>query len=341
MTTSSQVPQAATSRARRAAVLALLGVTLIWGCTFVWMEQALVAAERTLGPGHTLAGVGVFLTLRFGLGALLLAACVPAARRVDREAWKGGLVLGGLLLAGFVLQMLGLDAVSPAVSAFLTSLYVLFTAAMHARLERRGIGKALIVGAVLATAGAMLIRGPELGTADAASGSSATFRFQGELLTVACAFVFALHILATDRITRRTPALPVTVTSLAVVALGSALLLALDSLAAHGADVRGWWSLCRDREFVVPLLLSTVLATSLAIALMNVFQRALDPVRAAILYALEPIWAACAGLAYGTDSFTTWLLVGGALLVGGNLVAEIGSAARARGTPSRASGGTS
>lgn len=315
---------------KRSAVLALLSVTLIWGCTFVWMKQARIAADRVLGAGHPFAGVGLFLFLRFAFAALVLFVCVPAARRLDRAAWSGGLVLGGLLWLGFVLQMFGLDGVSPAVSAFLTSLYVLFTAGLHARLERRGVGKALIVGALLATAGAALIGGPPSGEAVARPASSGGFAYLGELLTVGCAFVFAVHILATDRITRSTPALPVTVTSLVVVALGSLALLGVDALGARDTDVSTWWSLCRDGEFLLPLVLSSVLATALAISLMNVFQRALDPVRAAILYALEPIWAACAGLLYGTDEFTTWLLVGGSLLVGGNLIAELGSAAQQR-----------
>ena len=60
--------------------------------------------------------------------------------------------------------------------------------------------------------------------------------------------------------------------------------------------------------------------------LMNLFQRRLDPVRAAVLYAFEPIWAALFGIAAGTDAFTTYLWLGGGLLLAGNLVAELGPA---------------
>jgi drug/metabolite transporter (DMT)-like permease len=63
---------------------------------------------------------------------------------------------------------------------------------------------------------------------------------------------------------------------------------------------------------------------------MNHFQRELDPVRAAILYAFEPIWAALFGIACGTDSLTIYLWLGGALLLAGNLVAEIGQRRRLR-----------
>jgi drug/metabolite transporter (DMT)-like permease len=71
-------------------------------------------------------------------------------------------------------------------------------------------------------------------------------------------------------------------------------------------------------------VLSSVLATVLALSLMNLFQRRLDPVRAAVLYAFEPIWAALFGIAAGTDRFTTYLWLGGGLLLSGNLIAELG-----------------
>lgn len=324
----SSATHAAGSAKRRAAIVGLLAVTLIWGCTFVWMRQALEASQRVLGPGHSAAGVGLFLAARFGCAAILVAACAPSARRIDRAAWRGGALLGGLLYVGFVFQMFGLEGVTPAVSAFLTSLYVLFTAVLHARVERRRIGGALVLGALLATAGAALIRDPR---ATVATQPAEGLPFRGELLTLACAFVFAVHILATDRVTKSVSALPVTVTSLVVVALGSIALVGVDAAWHGGADLRTWGALFTDRAFLVPLALSCVLATALAITLMNVHQRALDPVRAAILYALEPIWAAGAGLIYGTDEFTAWLLIGGGLLVGGNLIAELGGAARSHG----------
>jgi drug/metabolite transporter (DMT)-like permease len=112
-------------------------------------------------------------------------------RAGSRPAWNAGLWLGCLLIVGFGLQMRGLADVTPAVSAFLTSLYVLFTATMSAIRSRRGVRASLAFGAVLATLGAGLVRGrPEL-------------RFTtGEWLTVASALVFAVHILATDKLTR-------------------------------------------------------------------------------------------------------------------------------------------
>jgi drug/metabolite transporter (DMT)-like permease len=83
-------------------------------------------------------------------------------------------------------------------------------------------------------------------------------------------------------------------------------------------------ALLAEPDFLWPLAWTTIFATVLALSLMNVFQREIDPVRAAILYAFEPIWATFAALFAGMDQLTPWLWVGGSALLAGNLVAELG-----------------
>jgi drug/metabolite transporter (DMT)-like permease len=307
-------------------VLALLAVTVIWGWTFVWMKQCISAGESVLGPNGHAAAIGLFLFLRFGAAALLLPACFPAARRIlTREVGLGGLVIGGLILIGFVLQMFGLREVSPPVSAFLTSLYVLFTALIGAAIERRAPKISLLGGALLATFGAAYIGGPP----------QLTFGL-AEWLTVGCAFVFAVHIFATDRITSRTPPLPVSTVTFATAALGGLALLCAGILAPEGPSWRETLALTREPAFVVPLALSTVIATVVAITLMNLFQREIDPLRAAILYAIEPVWASIFAIASGLDTANFWLWVGGGALLLGNLVAEVGLLRRKPAGPSAA-----
>lgn len=299
-------------------IAALFCVSVIWGGTFVWMKQGLDVIESRLGASGRTSGLLLFLGLRFAIAAVCMLAISSSARtRSSREAWSGGAWLGGLLLAGFTLQMFGLAEVTPAVSAFLTSLYVLFTAAMTTLVSKKGLRFPLAVGAVLATIGAGVIRGrPEL------------FFTPGELLTVGAAFVFAVHILATDRVTKRVDPMAVTFTSFAVVAIGSLVLFAIAQL-AHGAPSAAQLTeLMVAREFWIPLALMAMLGTVVALSFMNLFQREIDPVRAAILYALEPIWATCFGLMVGLDRSTPWLWVGGSILFAGNLFAELGGKLR-------------
>ena len=276
------------------------------------MKAGQEAGRELFGPERATIVIASFLCIRFGLAALTLPLLWPAARSgFDRDAWKGGVVLGVLLLTGFLLQMGGLEEVTPAVSAFLTSLYVLFTAAIQLIGGGRRPSRSLLVGAGLATFGAGFISGPP----------QVAFGI-GEGLTVGCAVIFALHILATDHWTRRASPGAVTETSLIFVALGAGALL-IAACASDGIGLAELQELVGTRDFLEPVLLSSFLATSLALSLMNTFQRELTPVRAAILYAIEPIWASLIAIAQGWAAPGFWLFVGGAALLAGNLVAEL------------------
>ena len=300
-------------RSTAPATLAILAFSVIWGVSYLWMKTPLGAAEDALGEGAALAAVAFCLVVRFTIGALVLLF-VPAARRGlgGPGVWRGGWWLGSLLMLGFVLQLIGLRGMDPAVSAFLTSLYVVFTALVVRLYVRRPVAPRLVGGALLATVGAAWISGPP----------DLNFDWP-EWLTVASALVFAVHIVATDVITRRVEALPVTVTSLVVVSVLSLALAALTLEGRWTAAVQ----LLGDREFMTTIALSAVFATALAIALMNRWQKELPPVRAAILYALEPVWAALFAVSLHRAEATAWLWFGGGCLLAGNLFAELGPGA--------------
>ena len=209
--------------------------------------------------------------------------------------------------------MIGLESVSAPVSAFLTSLYVVFSAVLTAWLHRARPHFPLLAGVLLATFGAGFIEGPP----------HLTFGI-GEWLTVGSAFVFALHILATDRVTKAHAPLPVTLAMFAVTAGAAMGSLAVCSARAGAPTAAGLLTLLRTQAFIVPLLLSTFLGTVIALTLINVFQKEMDPVRAAILYALEPIWTTVIAvmLGFGVPGF--WLWIGGGALLTGNVIAELG-----------------
>lgn len=310
-----------TGPSRRRALLALLLVTFIWGWSFPWMKQALLEAGRVWGRPGGVEAVALFMLLRFGVAGLLLALALPASRRDwDAGTVRGGVLLGALLLAGFTLQMLGLEEVSPAASAFLTSLYVVFSALLVAALERARPRASLLAGVGLATLGAGFISGPP----QLAFG-------RGEWLTVGCAVAFAAQILATDVVTRRHSALAANLVSFVTVAAGSALLLAGSWALTARPGAGAMAALLVHRGFLQPLLLSIVFATCVALPLAMVHQKVLDPVRAAVLYALEPVWAALIAQGLGMGSIDRWLLLGGGALLAGNLIAELGPRLRRTG----------
>lgn len=300
---------------RRTALLVLLAVTVVWGATFFWMKQALDTAEQQLGKGSAAAATGLFLTLRFGIASLLLPLIAKEARTTkgySRALFRDAGLLGLLLVAGFLIQMVALNDITPAISAFLTSLYVIFTAFLSLFSARlRHISPALLLGVLLATLGAAFISGPP------------QLHFNtAEWLTVLCALLFAGSILSTDHATRRHAPGQVTQVSFAVVTLGAVGYLAFVLTKSGSPAPSSLLQLALTPSFLVPLLSCSLLATLIALTLLNHYQRYVSPVRAATLYSLEPVWGGLISVLLGADIINPWLLGGAGALLAGNLIAE-------------------
>ena len=298
---------------KQKATIALFIVTIIWGCTFLWLKRALDSAD-SVSSAQTNVVSTFFVTLRFGLTLPLFFYFTPSIRKNlgDYRSWYDGFILAFFMLGGFVFQMIGLEGISPAVSAFLTSLYVIFTALILAYLAGRFQSKSLLFGVLLATFGAGYIQGPPELHYDIA-----------EWLTILCAIMFAGHIIFTDIITKRVDPMTVTFTSIAISTL-MALLLLNYFMFVNESSIN-MYTLIIKNDFLVPLLLSSFFGTYVALSLVNYYQKYINPVRAAILYALEPVWATIFAVGTGVSEFNFWLLIGGSCLLVGNLIAEVGN----------------
>ena len=295
---------------RRRAVWGLLVVTIVWGATFIWMKQAMNALQNEIDFYGQTAVVSVLVGGRFLIAAVALFIGSSKARAAlrEKELWSGGTVLGLILLVGFTTQMVGIDTISPSTSAFLTSLYVVFTAMISTKMTGQPVTRMMIAGVLLATFGAGFIEGPP----HLSWG-------KGEILTVICAFFFALHIIFTQSITQRMDPLGVTITSFLVVSIGS---LAI-SLLMGGEDTFKLWELTLQQDVLVPLLCLGLLGSLFALLLLNLLQRHLHPVQAAIIYGLEPVWATMFALGLGLTEWTGWIAVGGSALLLGNVLVEL------------------
>ena len=96
---------------RLQAELALAGVTIIWGTTFVVVKAALADVSTF-----------IFLTLRFWVAAAALILIFRGALR--KQGIGPGVLAGSLLFTAYVFQTLGLELTTPSKSAFLTGLAI-------------------------------------------------------------------------------------------------------------------------------------------------------------------------------------------------------------------------
>jgi drug/metabolite transporter (DMT)-like permease len=278
----------------RRADAVLVTITAFWGVTFVVVKDAVVLADPF-----------TFLALRFSLGAALLTAVAWRAVR-GRALLLAGSGLGVLLFVGFAAQTSGLQFTTPSRSAFLTGLSVLLVPFLSIAFHRRRPPPASLVGVVLALGGLWALAGG----VDGASSSL----WKGDALTLLCALAFALHITLIENLARTHPAAPLVAVQLWTVALLS--LVTLSGLGSRLQPTPALWS---------AVLITGVGGSAVALLLQAWAQARTTAVRAALVYALEPVFAAAYSVALGRESMGLRELTGGGLIVLGVLVSELGA----------------
>lgn len=276
---------------------ALALVALIWGATFVVIKSALPDISTTY-----------FLAVRFALASLCTAPVLVIGFRKagSRAVWRGlrgGAVCGVFLWLGYILQTVGLRYTTASRSAFLTSLYIVLAPPIGAAIERRRPGFGELSGLAIAAAGMFLL------TVNRAANSGPINR--GDLLTIGCAVAFALQIVAVGFYSRREALEPVAFGQIAAAALLSALVLPFDHPHAN-------WT----PAVLFAIILTGVFATAVAFALQTWAQRRTSTTRAALLFALEPVFALAVSAGLAGERPGASALAGCALILAGIVSVE-------------------
>ena len=283
-----------------AGLAALTTVTAIWGYSFLLVKDAVAVYP-----------VFPFLAVRFTLAALLVTPFLfRRVLRADRATLLGGAAMGLALFTGYAFQTLGLLWTSAAHSGFITGLFVVLTPLFAAFLTRK-LPKADVVAAVcLATAGlaALSLQG-------AWSGAGI-----GDLLSLCCAGVYAVHLLLTSAMARRYDTGALVLTQIATVA-ALAWVFSLPRL----GEV---WPIPRDAA--VGIVVTALFATALAYWVQTAFQARVSAVQTAIIFTTEPVFAGLFAVALGGERLGFRGLLGGLLIVAGMLVGQLAEARSAK-----------
>lgn len=276
------------TRAKAEALLVF--ITFIWGSTFVVVKGALADASPL-----------PFLALRFIFaGALLFLAL--SRGKLDRRALLPGAVLGVFLFFGYLFQTSGLVWTTPSKSAFITGFSVilvpLLVMAQGVRLRAANVG-----GALLGLAGLYFLVVPK--------GWQEVNR--GDLLTLAGAAAFAVHIVLVGKYTRRFSFLHLVPVQILVVGLLSAVAMPLDP----GRSLH--WT----GRLLAALVVTAVFATGVAFSVQNWAQQYTPAAHTALIFALEPVFAALSSRAVMGERLGGKVLLGCALILGGMVVSEV------------------
>ena len=274
------------------AVLGLLAVTAVWGSTFVMIADILTRID-----------VADLLAARFTIAALLLLPfAIRAIRRMSPRTVGYGVLLGLAYGTAQFLQTYGLAHTSPALSGFLTSMYVVLTPLLAFVMFRVPLSARIAIALVLAITGVAVLT---LRSGGLAIGL-------GEILTLAGAAVYALHIVCLSRWSSRGDVFGLTAVQLLVLGAVSVL-----------AALPGGIALPDYGRDVAVVLYLAIAAGAIAVLVQTWGQSHLPAARAAIVMCMEPVWAAGFAVALTAQALTGRLVLGGTSILAGMLVAEV------------------
>jgi drug/metabolite transporter (DMT)-like permease len=285
----------------------LLIAAVLWGAAFVAQRVAM----RYMGPL-------TFNGLRFALGALALAAVVVGRRSSHSIAGHssakptlavelgvylvGGITAGLVLFAGASLQQIGLVYTTAGKAGFITGLYLPLVPILALFLGRR-TGCATWLGVALAVIGLYLL-----------SVKAGTFEIErGDALVIACAVVWAVHVLIVAHLAPRLEPLTFGLVQFSTVAVVSlAVACAFEPVAR--ADLRGG---------ALALLYGGLISVGIAYTLQIVGQREAPAGHAALILSLEAVFAALAGGLLLGEQLGPRELAGAGLMLCAMLVSQL------------------
>lgn len=266
---------------------------MIWGGTFLAVQYALNFSSPMF-----------FVGCRFAVAALaIFLISIQSISGLTLKEVMAGTAIGVVIAIGYGTQTIALQSILSSESAFLTALYVPLVPILMWVIFQKRPSLMTWIGTTLAFIGLVLLTG---------NGISTISLSYGQTLTLICAFVIALEIILIGYFAGKVNLRRVTVIQLAVASLLSFCSMPL--VGEHSIPAFSWQLL------IVALGLG--LASALIQFVMNWAQRMVDPTRAAIIYAGEPVWAGVFGRIAG-ERLPLLALLGGCLVVLGVLVSEL------------------
>jgi drug/metabolite transporter (DMT)-like permease len=242
-----------------------------------------------------------FLAVRFSIAAVALLIVAPRALgRLSPVVRRHAVVLGVLYGIAQILQTAGLAHTPASISGFVTGLYVVFTPLLAAAILRTRIPPITWAAVLLATIGlgVLALRGFSIG--------------YGELITLASAVLYALHIVGLGAWSTAQDAVGMTILQIIVIAVICTLATAHDGIVLP--DRTSDW---------ISVVYMAVVVGALGLLAQTWAQAHLPPTRSAIIMSMEPVFASLFAVWLGGEDVTTRLLLGGSMVLVAMLTVEL------------------
>lgn len=265
------------------ALAALFLTTVLWGTSFI--------ITKTLTKDIP---IFVYLTFRYSISLIGFVPLLYHFKHFNKKILYGGIITGTLYFLSIAFQTYGLQTTTAGKAGFITGLGTVMVPFITWGAYKKRIKARVWIAVILSTVGMgfLLLEG-ESGI------------FIGDLLVLVCAVLYAIYIVANDVYVKK-----VDVFLLSFVQLATLSLLSLGS----SFVLRESWNISLSIDFWLIISYMGFLVTTLTFIFQNYGQQYLNPAKTAIIFTLEPVFAALFGFLFGNELFTVFGLIGATII---------------------------
>ncbi len=228
---------------------------------------------------------------------------------MSRRTVRNGLILGVFFGVGFLLQTYGLKFTIVAKSAFITGITVPITPIVYFLILRKPIGKYSLIGVLVATIGLWKFTNPDFNNINI-----------GDALTLMSTIFWALYITYMDVFTRGSENKDESAQLVVLQFLAATPIAVLFFFILDYSDFFFVW----NTKLLISLLYNSIMASFFVTFIHTSIQRYTTPVKAALIFSLEPIVASTVAIIVFGEWLSPSETIGGAILLSAVLISEIG-----------------
>lgn len=271
--------------------IALLMVAIVWGAGFVASKEALEVAK----PLYILA-------IRFSLSFILMSIVLfKHLRKVTKEDLKVGLIIGTILFLAFATQTIGLQYTQASTQAFLTGTNVVMVPFLYWALTKKKPDIYAVSSAFLSLIGIALLT------------LQGGFNLNiGDILTLACAFFFACHIVVVGYFAQKKDPIILTILQFGVASVFSIVLAVFNEPFPTSITFRGGFS----------LIYLGLFSTLIAFLLQTMAQKHTSSSHTAIILCTESVFGSLLSVLILKETFTLAMIIGSVLVFTGIIISE-------------------
>jgi drug/metabolite transporter (DMT)-like permease len=280
----------------------LLLVAFIWGATFVLVQNAISFLEPLSFNG-----------VRFSLAGFFLLGWLYLFHRSQLKVFNGKLLISGVfmgfwLFSGYAFQTIGLLYTTSSKAGFITGLSVVLVPLFAFILLKQKPKANAIIGVLIAAIGLYLL-----------TMNGEVSINKGDLLVFLCAVSFGMHIVITGKYSSQFPTLLLTITQIFTVSI----LCILSAFFFEDWTQMFNATVLQKAEVWSALLITSLFATAFAFLVQTNFQRYTTATRVALIFAMEPVFAALTAYLWANEQLTISALIGCLLILLGMILAEL------------------